>query len=166
MAATSFNKSSIVNKFKGYTALRTQYNALTTAWFQYSDTQANGLSGNYTNNFGESNLYINTSDDSMLSGDTFISGSSGFAVLAKYNKFGTCMWQRKLVDASPTGIVYSHAVTGDISGNAYIVGTCTTSDGFIAKYDSSGTIQWQRYLKDSVNAGVTLCRVVVTTRCH
>jgi uncharacterized delta-60 repeat protein len=96
-------------------------------------------------------IAVDSSSNVYIVGYTTTQGSGGNDfVIAKYNTSGTIQWQRVLGDINSD---VGNGIAVDSSGNVYVVGNTTTTNGGvqIAKYDTNGTIQWQRQLKSSSN---------------
>ena len=101
------------------------------------------------------------------SGNVYITGQAnqefpttyGGALLAKYDSFGSLLWQRMLGGGStPELFAFGGGVGLDNIGDPYIVGRfdATGGKGFVAKYNSSGTLQWQRQLSSSIFTSIVI----------
>ena len=98
---------------------------------------------------------IDSSSNVYVTGQSFSTGATYVAQIAKYNSSGTIQWQRKLGDSSYVTATYGRGIAVDSSGNAYIVGynTVAGNPALFAKYDTSGNLQWQRFLSGGTVSG-------------
>ena len=88
-------------------------------------------------------------------GIVFVTGTDSegnMVILLKYAPNGSLIWERSF--AGPIGEnCYSKGVALDVSGNAYIAGTCATGlnegeyllDAVVLKYSSGGDLLWDNY---------------------
>jgi hypothetical protein len=103
------------------------------------------------------NEYLNglgtdSSDNLVLAGRHYISGSAFLFYVCKYNSSGSVQWRRSL-GGSATEEPYGCFV--DSADNIYVAAATASTgagsrDAIIVKYNSAGTVQWQRILGGSV----------------
>ena len=101
--------------------------------------------GYYVDNAG--NMYV--TGTSRGSSDT-----QTYFYVAKYNSTGVLQWQNTYgaSGSAPVGT----AITGDSSGNIYVVGAQSGSAGIFYKLDTSGTIVSQIGLSDTEPRGIAI----------
>lgn len=87
-------------------------------------------------------IAVDSSGNVYVCGEVFDASSYKVGLITKYNSSGVLQFQ-----TSPISYSYNVTLRGiavDSSGNIYVCGLLSSSQGFVIKYNSSGVQQWLR----------------------
>ncbi len=133
-------------------------------FFKY-DTDGNlqwqrllGHASGTPNEFGRG-IVIDSSDNIFIGGygENATVGTTGGAIIAKYNTSGTLQWNYNYADVWHRQY-YNRGISLDSSGNIYFGGQQYDiyggSQGFVGKVNSSGTFQWMHTDQNSGSGSI------------